>query len=301
MRIGTLHMFRQSVNAILDQQVKLFKTQNQLSTGKRINSPSDDPTAAAQLVGLSESAKTATQYQDNILAARSRLELEEDALGSAGNALLRVRELAVAGQNNTYGLKERTALALEIRQLAGEVMGLANRKLGNGQFMFSGYQVQTTPFSETAPGVFSYAGDQGQRLIQVGPARQIADGDSGQAVFMDIPDGGGGFESVFATLENLASDLEANIVPSSNTLDQIDRAMEHLVGFRATAGARLNALESQQGINDALLLQLEVTRSGIEDLDYAEAASRLSQETIVLQAAQQAFVKVQNLNLFNFL
>jgi flagellar hook-associated protein 3 FlgL len=77
--------------------------------------------------------------------------------------------------------------------------------------------------------------------------------------------------------------------------------MEHLVGFRAKAGARLNALESQQGINESLLLQLEVTRSGIEDLDYAEAASRLSQESITLQAAQQAFVKVQNLNLFNYL
>ncbi len=300
MRIGTLQMFRQSLNAMLDQQVKLFKTQNQLSTGKRINSPSDDPTSAARLIGLSESAKITTQYQDNILAARTRLELEDDALGSVGDALLRVRELAVAGQNNTYGLQERTAIALEIRQLAGEVLGLANRKQANGQFMFSGYQVQTLPFSETAPGVFSYAGDQGQRLIQVAPARQISDGDSGQAVFMDIPDGGGGFESVFATLETLASELEAN-VSNNATLAQIDRAMEHLVGFRASAGARLNALESQQGINDALLLQIEVTRSGIEDLDYAEAVSQLSQESLTLQAAQQALVKVQNLNLFNYL
>ncbi len=300
MRIGTLQMFRQGVDAMLDHQAKLYKTQNQLSTGKRIDNPSDDPIGAARLIGLSESAKTTAQYQDNILTARTRLELEEDALGSVGDALLRVRELAVAGQNTTYGLQERTALALEIRQLAGEVIGLANRKQANGQYMFSGYQVQTIPFSETAPGVFSYAGDQGQRLIQVGPARQIADGDSGQAVFMDIPDGGGGFESIFATLETLASELEAN-VSNNATLAQIDRAMEHLVGFRAVTGARLNALESQEGINEALLLQLEVTRSSVEDLDYAEAASRLSQESLTLQAAQQAFVKVQNLTLFNYL
>lgn len=301
MRIGSLQMFRQGVNGILDQQASLYKTQNQLSTGKRIDSPSDDPTGAALLLGLSETAKSTAQYQTNILTTRSRLELEEDALGSVGDALLRVRELAVAGQNNTYGLQERSAIALEVRQLAGEVMGLANRKLGNGQFMFSGYQAQTTPFSEPAPGVFAYAGDQGQRLIQVGPARQIADGDSGQAVFMDIPDGGGGFQSVFATLENLATTLEAGTAPTVADLAQIDRAMEHLVGFRATAGARLNALESQQSINDVMLLQLEKTRSGIEDLDYAEAASKLAQESIVLQAAQQALVKVQNLNLFNFL
>lgn len=300
MRVGTLQVFRQGVNAILDQQAKLYNTQNQLSTGKRIDSPSDDPTGAAQLIGLSESAKATAQYQENIRTVQSRLELEESALGSVGDALLRVRELAVAAQNATYGPQERAALALEVRELADEVMGLANRKQGNGQYMFAGYQVQTAPFSETAPGVFNYAGDQGQRLIQVGPARQIADGDSGQAVFMDIPDGGGGFESVFDTLETLASELEAN-VSNTNTLDQIDRAMEHMVGFRAVAGARLNALESQQGINEAVLLQLESTRSGIEDLDYAEAASRLSQESIVLQAAQQALVKVQNLSLFNYI
>ena len=300
MRIGTLQMFRQGINAILEQQTKLFETQNQLATGKRINSPSDDPTGAAQLVGLSESSRITAQYQDNILAALTRLELEESALGAVGDALQRVRELTVAGLNDTNGPQERTAIAAEIRQLADEVMGLANRKDGNSQFMFAGFQVLTVPFSETAPGVFSYAGDTGQRQIQVGPARQIADGDSGQAVFMDIPDGSGGFESIFATLETLASDLEAN-APNSNSLTQLDRAMDNLLGFRATAGARLNALENQQTINEALLLQLEKTRSTIEDLDYAEAASRLSRESVTLQAAQQAFVRVQNLNLFNFI
>jgi flagellar hook-associated protein 3 FlgL len=86
MRIGTLQMFRQGINAILDQQTKLFETQNQLATGKRINSPSDDPTGAAQLVGLSESSRITAQYQDNILAARTRLELEDTALGSVGDA-----------------------------------------------------------------------------------------------------------------------------------------------------------------------------------------------------------------------
>ncbi len=299
MRIGTLQMFRQGINSILDQQTTLFKTQNQLSTGKRINSPSDDPTGAAQLVGLSESTKITAQYQDNILAARTRLEMEDTALGSVGDALQRIRELTVAGLNDTNGPQGRAAMAAEIRQLAGEVLSLANRKDGNGQFMFAGFQVLTQPFTKTGSGA-NYNGDTGQRQIQVGPTRQIADGDSGQAVFMDIPDGSGGVESIFATLETLASDLEAN-APNGSSLDQLDRAMGQFLGFRATAGARLNALESQQTINETLLLQLEQTRSTIEDLDYAEAASRLSRESVTLQAAQQAFVKVQGLSLFNFI
>ena len=300
MRIGTLHMFRQGVNSILDQQTRLLKTQNQLAVGKRIVNPSDDPTGSAQLIGLSETTKTTAQFQRNILAARTRLELQDSALGFVGDALQRVRELTVAGLNDTNGADERIAIAAEVRQLAGHVMGLANRKDGNGQYMFAGFQVLTVPFSETAPGVFSFAGDQGQRQIQIGPGRQLADGDSGQAVFMDIADGGGGFEDIFTTLENLATDLEAN-APNGSSLEQMDRVMDHLLGFRATAGARLNALESQENINGALLVQLEQTRSTLEDLDYAEAATRLSQESVILQAAQQSFVKVQNLNLFNFL
>ena len=300
MRIGTLHMFRQGINSIIDQQSKLFETQNQLATGKRINSPSDDPTGAAQLVGLSESSKITAQYQDNILAARTRLELEDTALGSVGDTLQRVRELTIQALNDTNNASDRAAIAAEVRQLADEVIGLANRKDGNGQFMFAGFQVLTTPFSEAPPGTFSYNGDQGQRQIQIGSARQIADGDSGQAVFMDIPDGGGGFESIFATLETLATDLEAN-APNGASLDRLDSAMGQFLGFRASVGARLNALDSQEKINVTMLIQLEKTRSVVEDLDYAEAASRLSRESVTLQAAQQAFVKVQNLNLFNYI
>ena len=300
MRIGTLHMFRQGINSIIDQQSKLFETQNQLATGKRINSPSDDPTGAAQLVGLSESSKITAQYQDNILAARTRLELEDTALGSVGDTLQRVRELTIQALNETKNASDRAAIAAEVRQLADEVIGLANRKDGNGQFMFAGFQVLTTPFSEAPPGTFSYNGDQGQRQIQIGSARQIADGDSGQAVFMDIPDGGGGFESIFATLETLATDLEAN-APNGASLDRLDSAMGQFLGFRASVGARLNALDSQEKINVTMLIQLEKTRSVVEDLDYAEAASRLSRESVTLQAAQQAFVKVQNLNLFSFI
>jgi len=300
MRIGTLHMFRQGVSSIIDQQTRLLKTQNQLAVGKRIVNPADDPTGSAQLIGLSETAKTTAQFQRNILAVRTRLELQDGALGSVGDALQRVRELTVAGLNDTNGAVERIGIAAEVRQLADHVMGLTNRKDGNGQYMFTGFQVLSVPFSETAPGVFSYAGDQGQRQIQIGAGRQLADGDSGQAVFMDIADGGGGFEDIFTTLENLATDLEAN-APNGSSLDQIDRAMDHLLGFRATAGTRLNALDSQEDINGALLVQLEQTRSTIEDLDYAEAATRLSQESVILQAAQQSFVKVQNLNLFNYL
>ncbi len=300
MRIGTLQMFRQGLSSILDQQTQLAKSQLQLASGKRINSPSDDPTGAAQLLELSESAKLTGQYQKNIEHARTRLELQDTALASVDNALQRARELTVQALNDTNGPDDRKAIAAEVRQLMDETLGLANRKDANGDYLFAGFNAQTAPFSQNGAGTFSYSGDQGQRQVAVGPARQVADGDSGLDVFMKVPAVGGGYEDVFSTLYNLATDLEAD-APTSASLNQIDNAMNHLLGFRATAGARLNALDSQKSINAAYLEQLETIRATVEDVDYAEAASRLNQQSVGLQAAQQAFVRVQNLSLFNYL
>jgi len=300
MRIGTLNMFQQGIDSIIDRQTDLFRTQQQLSSGKRINRPSDDPSGAAQLIGLSDSLDVTRQYQRNIDSLRSRLQLEDGSLAAVGDALQRARELAVQGLNDTYGPEERVGMALEIRQIIDEVRGIANRTDGAGEYLFGGFRGQSAPFSDDGAGNFSYAGDQGQRLIQVSAARQIADGDSGFDVFMKIPAVGGGYEDVFSTLYTLATDLEAN-APNGTSLEQIDNAMDNLLGFRASAGARLNAVERQETVNVAMIEQLENTRSIIEDLDYAEAASRLNQQSVTLQAAQQAFIKVQNLNLFNFL
>ncbi len=300
MRIGTLNMFQQGVDAMIDRQSDVFRTQQQLSSGKRINRPSDDPAGAAQLIGLSDSLDTTRQYQRNIDAIRSRLELEDSSLAAVGDALQRARELAVQGLNDTNSAENRAGMAQEIRQIVDELIGLANRTDAAGEFLFAGFRGQAAPFSHDGAGNFSYNGDQGQRMIQVGAARQIADGDSGLDVFMKIPAVGGGYEDMFTTLYTLANDLEAD-APNGTSVQQIDNALDNVLGFRSAAGARLNAIDRQETMNVALIERLENTRSLIEDLDYAEAASRLNQESVTLQAAQQAFVKVQNLNLFNFL
>lgn len=299
MRISSMQIFRQSVDSMLDQQSNLARTQNQLASGKRIVNPSDDPTGAASLIGLSESSKITAQYQRNIDQVSARLELEDSVLASVVDNVQRARELTIQGLNTTNSAQDRDAIAKEIRQILGEVSGLANRKDGTGNYLFGGFQVKTVPVTETVPGSFVYNGDSGQRQIQVGPARQINDGDSGQSVFMDIPSGAG-VEDIFTTLHSLATDLESN-TPDGASLDQFDNALDNFLNVRASVGARLNALDSQRDNNAAFLEQLEITRSTIEDLDYAEAAARLSHQSMALQAAQQAFVKVQNMTLFNYI
>lgn len=300
MRIATMQVFQGGLNSMLDQQARVYKTQLQLSTGKKFASPADDPTAAAQVLGLNEKLSITGQYKANINSATSRLELSDAALGTAVNVLQRARELAVRGLNGSLGADERRMIAQEVRQLGNEMMALANSQDGNGDYMFAGSRVQGAPFSDNGSGTFSYAGDQAQRLIQIGAGRQIADSDSGLDVFMKVPGTAGGYEDVFSTLYTLATDLEAN-TPQLDSLAQLDNGMEHLLQFRASVGSRLNSIDNQAEINGSLEVQLASVRSKVQDLDIAEAYSRLTQETLVLQSAQAAYSRVAGLSLFNYL
>ena len=87
----------------------------------------------------------------------------------------------------------------------------------------------------------------------------------------------------------------------ANGLAELDQGLDHLAGARARVGARLNALEEQENANGDFAVHLQQTIDDVGGLDYAEAATRLSQETFVLQVAQQSFLRIQNLSLFNYM
>lgn len=300
MRIATTQIFQRSVDSMLDQQSRVFKTQLQLSTGKKFTSPADDPTAAAQVIGLNATLAITEQYQSNINAARTRLDLEDTSLSTAVEVLQRARELAVRGLNDSLGADGRRAVAQEVQQLVNEMLALANAQDGNGDYMFAGSRVQSAPFSDDGAGTFSYNGDQVQRQLQIASGRQIADSDTGFEVFMKIPDPAGGYQDVFTMLYDLAAELEAD-APQLASLDEIDSAMDHLLEVQTRVGARLNALDDQEQINGYMQVQLTGLRSTAQDLDITEAYSLLQQQTLVLQAAQAAFMKIEGLSLFNYL
>lgn len=201
MRISTNQVQQQGVNTMLDQQVQISKTQQQLSSGQRILTPADDPAGASQALDLAQAVAVNTQYQANVDAARARLNLEESSLHGVTNLLQNVRTLAVQANNTTLSNNDRAAIAKEVRQRLDEVLSLANTKDGNGEYLFAGYKSQTQPFSRNSTGSYIYSGDQGQRFLQVGPTRQVAADDSGTAVFQSIRNGNG----TFTTLDNPAN------------------------------------------------------------------------------------------------
>lgn len=300
MRISTGMMQRLAIQSILDRQSDLSTVQQQLATGRRITTPSDDPSGATQVLQLTQQKELTDQYQTNASRALSRLQLEEGVLVAAGESLQRVRELAVQGLNGSLGQQNRSAIAAEVRQRLDELLQLANTKDGSGEYLFAGYQGQTTPFVDAGSGVYNYQGDQGRRNLQISPTRQVGSSDDGYSVFVNIPYSGGGSQNIFKTLYDLAVSLENN-APVSTALTDIDAAMDNIFQVRASIGARVNAIESQKDINDQFMIQLNKSLSEIQDLDYAEAVGRLNLQQVGLEAAQQSFQRIQNLSLFKFL
>ncbi len=309
MRISTSQMQQRAVDRMLEQQTKLSYTQQQVATGKRILTPADDPSAAARAMGLEREISVTQQYQTNADLANDRQIREEDVLASVTNLLQRVSELTVQGNNDTNSAEDRHAIATELQQRLDELLGLANTRDANGEYLFSGFQGNTQPFSHEGDGTFTYNGDQGQRFLNIGPSVQVAMTDSGSEVFQRVQVGSG-VQDVFTTVNKLAdtfaeaaddpasrNDLHTNV---DSGLEALDAALQHILQVRTRVGSRLNVVESQKDYNDAYLLTAQTTLSGVQDLDYAEAVSRLQLQLTGLQAAQQAYLKIQGLSLFNY-
>lgn len=300
MRLSTSQIFQQAVSAMQTRQSEMAKTQLQLATGEKNLTPSDDPVAATRILDLNQVIETTEQYQRNADFATSRLSLEETVLADVGNVLQRARELSVRAVNDSLSAGDRNAIAVEIRNNIDALVQLANSKDANGEYLFSGYKTDTIPFSDDGSGNFSYAGDQGEKNLQIGARSHIRVGDSGVDVFMKVDDGAGGVSSMFETLYEFATDLEANN-PSTSTLTRLDSAIDVVLNTRASIGSRMNTVDNQKNANDSFSLLLQEDRSKLEDLDYAEAISKFEQQLLALQASQQTFVKIEGLSLFNYL
>lgn len=299
MRISSSLIYQRGVNAIEGQQAKISSTQEQLATGERLKSPADDPFASTRIIALDEQTKTMEQYKRNANMAETRLDLEEIALTTAINTLQRVRELAVQAANGTYSASDRQAISLEVFERMESLLQLSNSTDASGEYIFSGDRTTTEAFVHDGVGNFTYQGDQGQRLVQIGPTREVAVGDSGYEVFENVA-AVAGPTNLMQIVYDFADALSTG-VSNPDSIPDVDAALEQLIGKRSVVGARLNAIDSEVNANDAFTLSIEENRSQLADLDYADAVSRFQQQLAGLQAAQQSFVQIQNLSLFNFI
>lgn len=231
MRLSTNTMYEQSLTSILVQQESLQKTQQQISTGRRMLTPADDPVAAAQALNISQTESLNTQFAENRNNAKSSLSLSETVLGSVSDLIQDVRVEAVYAGNGVLTDSDRVTFANTLRGRLEELIGAANATDSSGRYLFSGFQGTTRPFTQTPTGV-QYSGDQGQRLIQVASSRQIALSDSGTDVFERIKNGNGVFVTAAGAANTGSGLISSGLVTNPASLT----GQSYRVDFAVVAG-----------------------------------------------------------------
>lgn len=193
MRVSSGMIFDQGVRSINDQTARLLHQQQQIATGRRVVTPSDDPVAAARALELTQAKDVVAQFASNRDSAQNALSIQETQLTAVGDLLVRVRELAVQAGNGSLSDADRNMVSSELRARFGELMGIANSRDGSGKYIFSGFMADTEPFGGTVEGGVTYFGDDGQRKLQVSPSRQLEVSDSGKDIFQRVRNGNGYF------------------------------------------------------------------------------------------------------------
>jgi len=241
MRISTAWAQQLSVNAMNSQQTKLAKLNEQISSGLKASTPAEDPAAAVRVLDLEGTIAKTKQHQSNISTARGRLNLEESALATSGSILDRVKDLTIQAMNASLNGSDRLAIKAEVDQLTQEMAGVANTKNANGEFIFSGDLATVPAFAQNpTTGEYVYQGGPQQRTLQIGPARQVADGDLGFNVFENIDSVSpaadeNGKRSIFNTLKALSEGLAAPAPPLNATPGEItgDRFLRYGLDYSA--------------------------------------------------------------------
>ena len=304
MRISTNSIYQSGVTRIGNIQSEQAKLQEQISTGRRISSPSDDPVAAARALEISSAQSANTKFADTRQTAQLKLNTLESNLTSVTNLLVSTQSTLVGAGNATLSDTERGFIASELKGSLDALIGLANTQDASGNYLYAGFKSSTTPFVANAAGA-TYAGDSNQQLLQVDSQRQMAVNATGDNVFQ------GNGNDVFATLSKLVTLLNTPITNAatqaayntgiSTAITSLKGSVDNVLNVRADIGAKLNEIDNLDTAGSDRALQYSKSLSDLQDTDYASALSDFAKQQTIMEAAQKSFVELSSLSLFKLI
>jgi len=270
---------------------RLSKYQDQISTGKKVNRPSDDPVVVMKGISYRADLSEVQQYKRNFSEAYNWIENSDAALDNAGQALQRIRELVVEASNDTYDASQRQAISAEIKQLRDHLADVANTKFGD-KYLFNGADTTTQPVdlqANSGDGSFPEATQPVE--IELSKGIYLPVNVPGEKVFG---------EQLFSDLKALTDDLDQGKNPASY-LDQIDQHIDAINNARADLGARQNRLEMMESRVDNQEVIATKVLSDNEDVDYEKAITDLTAQESVHRAALAVGARVLQPTLMDFL
>lgn len=253
----------------------ISRSQINISTGKKIQMASDDPVAAARVATIERAQANDETWQSNLNLGLSLANQADDVLSTLNDRLVRVQELMIAGANGTLSDDDRTTYAVEIAGIADEIDSYMGTKSSLGEPLFAAANEREMRFNESA-------------------------------VFAPVPSR----DDVFGTGANILGQIvrdAANAIATGNdatlssSLDAVQDTIGRVADRSADIGVRASRMDSLRETMEARAIDYAAERSGLEDTNLAEAIARLNAETITLEAAQAAFVRINQRTLFDIL
>ncbi|HHX94792.1 MAG TPA: flagellar hook-associated protein FlgL [Clostridia bacterium] len=276
---------------------RLQKMQEQMSSGKTVSRPSDDPVNVARIMRLQSMVHEQEKYHDNMKNAQGYIDNAESALATVSDIMNRARELAVYGANGSMSDEDRKALAAEVDELISETIEVANTSF-DGRYVFGGFKSEEPPFSrDEVDGSINYSGDSGKMEWEVARGVTIPVNIPGDELFQN------GSGNVFDVLLQLKEALETSDQEalSGSVLEGVDAASNLILSQRAVLGARSNRLEVAQ--DRAFISNINMTEmlSKLEDVDWAEASMNFATAAAVYNAALATGAQVIQPTLLDYL
>lgn len=307
MRITASHAFDSSIANLQLRQQQMSDAQNQLTSGKRVSTASDDPIAAARAERALAQMVRVEANQRALEASRNVMQQAESALGDAGELMQQARELVVGAGNGSYDDANRVTLSKSLRGIRDQLLAIANRNDGAGSFVFAGQGTDSPPFVDAVGGVV-YRGANGEASAPAGEPLPLSV--DGAQAWLNAPNPvvGGPALSVFSVLDRIATELETP-GRSASTISQavkdglrdVDAVAGNLSAHRSRAGEALNRTDSVEQRLSASKLAAQTERSNAEDLDMVQAISDFQNRQSSYDAALKSYSMIQRVSLFQYL
>jgi flagellar hook-associated protein 3 FlgL len=287
-----------NINNVQDQ---MATTQQQISTGKRINQPSDDPYGASLAIQLKNDLQGLTSYGNNVSDGTAWASAADTSLQNVTGMLQRAQELTVQASNGTLSSTDLSSTADEIDQLADGIKQEANAQY-NGQYIFSGTATTTQPYANSTGDV--YQGNTAAVTRQIGPGSTLQ-------VNVDISSVLGSGSSandgkLLDTLRSISADLRSGTSAgvadmSGNQLTNLQNSLNSLTQVQANVGATQNRLTLASDRIQGLQNSDTAALSNDEDVNMAQAITSFSSEQAAFTAALKAGANIVQSSLMDFL
>lgn len=281
--------------ALNQTQLETLQATTEISTGRSVNEPSDNPTAAALLVENNDQATFNSGYLQSLDAVQGQLSTADSTLSSVVTALQRAISLGVEGANGTLSDGDRAAIATELQGIQSELVSLANTSY-QGRFVFAGTNTSAPPFvvDNSVPSGVSYVGNTDVNQVSIGSGYKLAVNVPGSQLFSAAGN------DVFLSINNLIQALQTN-TGIDTAVSAVGAASSYISAQRVFYGNAENQATSQTTYLNTAKLQISQQQNTLGGADLAVAATELTQAGIDTQATLAAISKLSQNNLFDYL